>query len=133
LWRLDGTLIHTLEGHNNKVLSVEFSRDGQIIASASDDKTIKLWQPYGRLLKTLEGHDNRIWELSFHPTEPILASGSWDQTVKFWTLEDLPIDDSANSAGNSDLNQLFNIACDRLNDYLLNNLHDPICQNVSGN
>jgi WD40 repeat protein len=128
LWRLDGTLIYTLEGHNNKVLSVDFSRDGQIIATASDDKTIKLWQPNGRLLKTLEGHENRIWELSFHPTEPILASGSWDQTVKFWTLEDLPIDDPANSSGNSDLNQLFNIACDRLNDYLSNSLHDPICQ-----
>ncbi len=133
LWRLDGTLIHTLEGHSNKVLSVNFSRDGQIIASASDDKTIKLWQPNGRLLKTLEGHDNRIWELSFHPTEPILASGSWDQTVKFWTLEDLPIDDPGNSSVDSDLNQLFNIACDRLNDYLINSLHDPICQNVSEN
>ncbi len=133
LWRLDGTLIHTLEGHSNKVLSVEFSRDGQIIASASDDKTIKLWQLCGRLLKTLEGHDNRIWELSFHPTEPILASGSWDQTVKFWTLEDLPIDAPANSSGTSDLNQLLNIACTRLNDYLINSLHDPICQNVSEN
>ncbi len=133
LWRLDGTLIHTLEGHTNKVLSVDFSRDGKIIASASDDKTIKLWQPYGRLLKTLEGHDNRIWELSFHPTEPILASGSWDQTVKFWTLEDLPIDAPANSSGTSDLNQLLNIACTRLNDYLINSLHDPICQNVSEN
>ncbi len=133
LWRLDGTLINTLEGHNNKVLSVDFSRDGQIIASASDDKTIKLWQPNGRLLKTLEGHDNRIWELSFHPTEPLLASGSWDQTVKFWTLEDLPVDAPANYSGNSDLNELFNIACDRLNDYLINSLQDPICQNLSEN
>lgn len=133
LWRLDGRLIHTLDGHTNKVLSVGFSPDGQIIASGSDDKTIKLWQRNGRLLKTLEGHGGRIWKLSFHPTEPILASGSWDETVKLWSLEDLPIhNETANDSGDSELNQLFKLGCDRLNNYLINSLQDPMCQDIAG-
>ena len=132
LWQLDGTLMNTLDGHTNKVLNVVFSPDGQMIASASDDETIKLWQTNGRLLKTLEGHRGRIWELTFHPTEKILASASWDETVKLWNVEDLPIMHRLdNHSGQSELNQLFKLGCDRLNNYLTYSLEDPICQDVS--
>jgi WD40 repeat protein len=39
------------------VNSVAFSPDGSMIASGSDDNTIKLWRVSdGALLRTLEGH-----------------------------------------------------------------------------
>jgi WD40 repeat protein len=38
-----GDLIHTLKGYTGKVNSVIFSPDDRMIASASDDGTIKLW------------------------------------------------------------------------------------------
>ncbi|MFP4574648.1 MAG: TIR domain-containing protein [Coleofasciculus sp.] len=76
-----------LDGHRNKVRSVSFSPDGERIASASSDHTIKLWQPDGSLIKTLEGHRDRVREVKFSPDGEMIASASRDGTVNLWTKE----------------------------------------------
>ena len=44
LWRTsDFTLIRTLKGHVGSVTGVDFSRDGNVLASSSLDHTVKLW------------------------------------------------------------------------------------------
>ncbi|MEH2406768.1 nSTAND1 domain-containing NTPase, partial [Nostoc sp.] len=49
--------LNTLEGHRSPVFSVVFSPDGQRLASASADNTIKLWDAAtGKPLQTLSGH-----------------------------------------------------------------------------
>ncbi|MBC6433937.1 ribosome assembly protein 4, partial [Nostoc sp. HG1] len=46
--------VNTLEGHSNRVNSVAYSPNGQRLASASDDNTLKIWDvSSGQLLKTL--------------------------------------------------------------------------------
>ncbi|OCQ90436.1 serine/threonine protein kinase [Nostoc sp. MBR 210] len=77
----------TFRGHASDVNSVAFAPNGQILASGSDDQTIKLWNlATGTEISTLKGHLKWIWAIAFHPDGKILASGSADKTVKLWNL-----------------------------------------------
>ena len=45
------------KGHTDWVFSVAFSPDGKMLASGSNDRTIKLWEvSTGAIIATLDGH-----------------------------------------------------------------------------
>jgi WD40 repeat protein len=71
-------------GHQASTFAVTVSPDGQTIASASDDTTIKLWDNQGRIKKSFTGHQERPWQLAYSPNGQYLASASEDGTVKLW-------------------------------------------------
>jgi len=76
-----------LQGHTGGG-SVSFSPNGQILASASEDSSIRLWSvAHGTTLKTLSGHTSWVWAVAFSPDGQTLASGSEDCTIRLWSKD----------------------------------------------
>jgi WD40 repeat protein len=90
LWQTDGTPITTLVGHTERIENITFSSDNRMIASASEDTTIRVWelkdsQTYIQKY-LLQGHEKTVNDINFSLDNKILASASSDGTLKLWDL-----------------------------------------------
>ncbi len=89
LWEAGkGRLLRKLEGHTGLVNAVAFFPDGTRLATASDDRTIKLWDcKTGDDVFTLRGHTSGVISLAISRDGGQLVSGSIDCTARVWSAE----------------------------------------------
>lgn len=80
------------DGHSKAVKGIAIGQNeehGELVASASADKTIKIWDKEGNLKKTISSHDGRIWDIAFSLDGRSLVSASEDKTLVVWNLEEI--------------------------------------------
>ena len=80
-------------GHIDNVNSSQFSPDGKLIVTASDDETAKIWESStGLLLHNITGHTGSVNYAEFSPDGQKIISASDDGTAIVWnTLTGLPV------------------------------------------
>ncbi|KAL6454096.1 WDR5 WD repeat-containing protein 5 [Candida maltosa Xu316] len=82
------TLITTLTGHTKGVSDIVYSPiNSNILASCSDDLTIRLWNiKANKCIKIFKKHTYHITTLKFIQKGNILISGSSDETITIWDI-----------------------------------------------
>jgi hypothetical protein len=80
-------LLRTMEGHEDYIRGLAFSRDGSRLASGSSDRTVRIWiTQTGALEAILLGHWQTVTHVSFSKRGGTVASSSRDGTIKLWDV-----------------------------------------------
>ncbi|KAL7469966.1 hypothetical protein ACHAXS_010214 [Conticribra weissflogii] len=75
--------------HDKDINIVSVAPNDSLIATGSQDKTVKLWRATDLGLHgTLKGHKRGIWDCQFSPHDRVLATASGDRTIKLWSIAD---------------------------------------------
>ena len=84
----DGGWRGSVDGHTSTVYSLAFKPNSYLLASGSNDGTIRIWDVGDRdnlrHVRTLRGHTDRVYSVAWSPDGRTLASASNDGTVRLW-------------------------------------------------
>ena len=85
---LNGEVLSSpFEGHWNQVNSVAYSADGMLIASSSDDQTVRVWDISTGSRRTFKAHSNKIHSVAFSPdgTQIVSDTGMFNLSTGSFT------------------------------------------------
>jgi WD40 repeat protein len=78
--------IATFKGHLKSVLSVAYTPDSKMLASGSEDETVRFWEVRtGENIATLQA-GNIVGSVAFSPDGRTLAAGNNNRTLKLWDV-----------------------------------------------
>ncbi|KAF5027858.1 hypothetical protein F66182_46 [Fusarium sp. NRRL 66182] len=93
--------VFTRKAHDKDINAINVHHSGQLFASASQDKTVKIWSTEeGEVQGILRGHKRGVWSVQFSPAQlpaiqgedgpvtgkGVVLTGSGDKTIKLWNL-----------------------------------------------
>lgn len=102
-------LYRSFTSHTSGISSIAFSADSTLLASASDDKTVRIWELDPTLslshralgvlgsqettaqeemaIRVLKGHLSAVFCVGWSPRGDLVASGGMDETVRVWDVQ----------------------------------------------
>ncbi|RFU73532.1 small nucleolar ribonucleo complex subunit [Trichoderma arundinaceum] len=95
--------VFTRKAHDKDINAIDVHHAGQLFASASQDKTVKVWSvEEGEVQGILRGHKRGVWSVQFSPAQMpalqgedgpvtgkgVILTGSGDKSIKLWNLAD---------------------------------------------
>lgn len=79
--------IMSLTGHTGPAHFITFDKEGDRLASAGADGTVRIWDTTtGKALKVLRGHRGAVKGVAFHPEGKRVVSAGADKSVRVWDL-----------------------------------------------
>lgn len=86
-WPSGFRLRRTIRDHVGWISRIAWSPNGELLASASDDNTIRITNiASGDVLGVLEGHDDTVFSVAWSESSRFLVSGSDDETLRWWDV-----------------------------------------------
>ncbi|HTM52779.1 MAG TPA: c-type cytochrome domain-containing protein [Pirellulales bacterium] len=87
LWNVaDGSFARGIaDAHSDTVFGLEFSPDGQFLASCAADRFVKVWNAAtGAPARSFEGHTHHVLDVAWKADGKTLASCGADNVIKVW-------------------------------------------------
>lgn len=92
-----GSSRHSLDGHRDSITCVTFNHAGTLLASASDDRTVKIWDPItNKLLFTLQDPETKkpfhyyLLTVSFNSDDTLLVVAGAQSLISVWDMTTKP-------------------------------------------
>lgn len=74
-------------GHNDQVNAMKVTKNGRFLASASNDKQVKIWElSTGMEFRTIADADGRVEQLAFSPDNIHLAGTTFNNELLVWNV-----------------------------------------------
>ncbi|MEM7346017.1 MAG: WD40 repeat domain-containing protein [Chloroflexota bacterium] len=103
---------HILGGHTGSIRQVEWSPDGNLLASTSSDKTTRIWDATsGKELTLLKNSDQPTEAITWSPDGTHLAISTWDNYIQIWDV-------STETDSNEDISATLKITLEGHTDWI---------------